>query len=166
VGEANVDTKLTGTVNWPRGDTVDKFAREVEKVGTLLRYGSVLAIDPASISVGWAYFENGELQKSGVWDLGKSRPVNLRLQDLLKQLQQLKTPDVLVLERIRGPGAYDQLKYAVGVVQAAVVTPNMVLCPIPVWKAYSKQDPNYTVKGDQADAEVIGAATIEFSKVV
>jgi Holliday junction resolvasome RuvABC endonuclease subunit len=161
-----VETKLKGPVYWPRGKLVDKFAADVRRLGHLLRYGSVLAIDPASISVGWAYFENGELKDSGTFNLGKTRPINLRLQDLLKHLQHLPTPDVLVLEQIKGPGAYDQLKYAVGVTQAAVVTPNMVLCPIPVWKAYAKQDENYTVKGDQADAEVIGAATIEFSRVV
>lgn len=119
----------------------------------------MLAIDPASGATsqpGWAAFSQGKLLKSGTLQLPRGMPIQQRLRELFKALS-LSSPDVLVIERIRGSMAHEHLKWSVGVSIAATCASVVIEMPVSTWKKHA--GPNH-VKSDVNDAEAIGHCLI------
>lgn len=133
--------------------------------------GTVLAIDPSSGAynrgkreqshVGYALYRAGVLIDSGIVEMdGRALPdIWDRLRDLHDCLStQFETPDVLVMEKIRGSFAHEYLKFSIPVIALAVRAPIVLEVNISTWKKYAGSEHQ---KSDEADAIAIGAALIK-----
>jgi hypothetical protein len=140
-----------------------EFAKKCRKHAPIILSGRILAIDPASGGTslpGYAFYEAGELKDSGVIKLDQKAPFQNRLHELSQSYFELcggVTPDVLVVEKIRGPRAHIYLKWAVGITIAAVNANVNLECPHATWFRYKPDD---YVKSDKMDAECIGRAAV------
>lgn len=126
--------------------------------------GNMLAIDPASKSVGWAYYQEGELADSGTIEVPGKLPVQERLHELYRVVYNgLKDimPDVLVIERIRASNAHINLLWAVGTIIAACPAKVVIECNVSTWKKFC---PNDYEKTDENDAIMIGHAAVECTR--
>ena len=121
--------------------------------------GSMLAIDPGSNSLGWAWYINGELVISGEYKATAGAAPHKRLTQIMEQLSVWTSPDILVIEELFSRCVHS-LVWSVG---AAIVTTkpkNMVEVPIKVWHDFKPM--NYT-KTDELDALLIGKAAIYYA---
>jgi hypothetical protein len=142
---------------WGKGKTIDKAVKDIEKFADIILNGTVLVIDPASRSLGFATFSAGVLQEKGTL-ISKKGDINLRLQDLATQLQvKCKNVDLLAVEQIRGSHAHDYLKWSIGMAVSNVRAPNFVEVPIHFWKKVVGEDYE---KNDANDAETMGKVLI------
>jgi hypothetical protein len=137
---------------------VNPYKRLIQAYKAKLLTGRVLAIDPGSISPGWALFEGGLLKDAGTKDLGKAASIYSRLPRLHSELADW-LPDVLVIEQIRGSMAHEYLKWSVGVAIAAANTSCVIELPIHEWQKFSKNKASY-FKDDTQDAIIIGETAI------
>jgi hypothetical protein len=150
-------------VNWPKG-----YGTLYEKIRTYmdeLTTGLVVAVDPASgtsSKPGVAIFRAGKLEWSGEINLNKHNTIFSRMDKLYVALKEVvkEQPDILLVEEIHKSIAHEHLMWAVGVTCAALA-PKIAGLEIPIqyWKALAKISKEY-VKGDQKDAEMIGASVI------
>src|SRR5574343_1533553 len=99
---------------------VAKIAKIIKKHDNLILGGNMLAIDPASHSLGYAYYKKGQLIDKGTLEAPSRLSIHGRLLWLntnLKLLQdQHGVVDVLIVEEIRGRMAHAYLMWAVGMV--------------------------------------------------
>ena len=158
---------MNDEIIWPKGYTI--FYRRIRDLADLLMNGSVLAIDPSSGGTslpGFAVYEGGELQSSGVITFPKpKRDIYQRLAFLYDKVHAIMPlpPDILIIEEVHKSISGADLQYAIGVTTAAVRAPVTLQLPINVWKALAKTRPGYA-KSDTADAELIGEAAILLAK--
>lgn len=124
--------------------------------------GYLLAVDPASVSLGYALFQSGILVKSGSiqakGDIGK-RLAKLTT-ELKKQVEDVEI-DVLAIEFLRGGVGHNYLIWSAGAVVSSVLADHVVEVHSQSWKklitkAYKKSDEN--------DAIMIGKFVVELCK--
>ena len=136
-------------------------AKEIKMLDNLILTGTVLAIDPASKSVGYALYHKGELVKNGTLE-APGRNVTRRLAWLYDQLSAYQGKiDLLAIEEIRGRMAHTHLIWAVGLIVAAIRPDEMVEVPITMWKALCP--PNY-IKSDANDAAKMGEVIMNIAR--
>ena len=141
---------------WTNGKTGITVVKGIEAHADIISTGMLLAIDPASKSMGWALYAQGNFIEKGTI-VSKKKNVNDRLQDigaqLHAQLKKFKFIDILAIEKIRGSRAHDYLKWAIGMSIVTVHAPRFVEVPVQFWKQIIPED---YVKNDENDAEMIG----------
>jgi len=147
-------------VTWPVGKEKARIGKACRQHHELILGGSVLAIDPASRSMGWAIFRKGELEDSGTYTVA-GKLAEVRLQKLRELLWGWEV-NVLAVEKIRGP-AHNALYWSVGVTAVSVDYDAMVEVPISFWKVLAKQDPQYE-KTDENDAVKIGETVVRLAR--
>ena len=155
--------------------------KEVRKHRNLLATGIVLAIDPSCGSSysdpGYAVYSAGELQKSGIISLNKSRDLPYRLQQLRQMILALadrENPDALVVEhipprRFGGNGsatAHSSLLQAMGVSLASTNAPVIIRVRPRDWQKLASPVWNRNMKSDIADAEAIGWSVINLAQEI
>ena len=109
---------------------------------------------------GWAVYHKGKLVGSGTIAIPGGQPVQDRLSFLYKHLAK-QSPDVLVVERIRGSRAHEFLHWAVGVTVAATCPLVVLEIPIATWK---KRAGKNHVKSDENDAKAMGQAVVDIAR--
>lgn len=146
-----------------------KFCRDILRHKNAVLEGTVLCLDPASGGTsqpGWAYISGGELVASGSLALCKG-DITDRLVDLLEKLSyplfKYGSPDLLVIEELRGRMVHPYLHWSAGVTVVAVNAEAVLEIPITCWKAFAAADPNYA-KGDEADARAFAHACIGLAR--
>lgn len=146
---------------------MSKLHHALEQHGELLKTGTVLSIDPSSGSQnsqpGYAIFEKGKLQDSGIIRIKARVALYNRLYELAEALRHdFIKPDLLITEGISiimsgsgfaGPGMVS-LQRAIGVVQSCFSAPCLEVAPV-TWRKYI---PSEYKKTDENDAIMIGAA--------
>lgn len=63
----------------------------------------ILSLDTASVHTGWAFYIDGKYNKSGVINLSKIKDVNIRIKEMIKNVELLIStyePDCVVVEDI------------------------------------------------------------------
>lgn len=157
---------MKSKVRWPTGKTINKLASQCREYAYHILNMSILAVDPASVTTGWAMYEGGKLTESGVWDLNKKNPMQERLQRLDQYVHDVGTVEILCIEDAsHAYMSHKYLSYAMGTVIGATDSNTAILWPTVMWKPYAAITPGY-VKSDESDAIVIGASLIEFTKYV
>lgn len=136
-----------------------KFQASLRPHRTSILTDSVLAIDPASISLGWAWFQEGELVISGEYTAPRTMSPHKRLPVIMDQLTAWTKTKTLVIERMFRYNP--SLVWSVGSTIVTIRPDVMLEMPVRVWKAFC--DDSYE-KSDQADAEMIGKALIYLAK--
>lgn len=154
-------------INWPNGYA--DYYKRVRHYQHSLTQGSVVALDPASggsSMPGYAVFRGGEFVQGGTLELPRKLSIDRRLRALHAKVTRLvddELPAVFLIELIRGQFAHVHLQWSVGVALAAGAAPTSIEVPIKVWRALAATQPDY-VKGDAADARLIGESTILIAK--
>lgn len=136
-----------------------KFQATLRPYRTSILTDSILAIDPASISLGWAWFQHGILIISGEYTVPRTMSPHKRLPMLMDQLTDWTKTDVMVIEKMFRYNA--SLVWSVGATIVTIRPDIMIEMPVRVWQAF--RDDDYE-KSDQADAELIGKALIYLAK--
>ena len=143
------------------------FASTVTAHAAAVLRGRMLVIDPASggtSHAGYAVYRAGKLEEYGVVQVTKGAKIQARLRELYDTLAADETPDILVIERIRGARAHEYLRWSVGVAVAAVNAPVTLEVPVSVWKKYVKTLANYAGKADDEDARYMGEAVVQLAR--
>lgn len=101
----------------------------------------ILYVDPASISTGWALFENGKLKKSGTVAVDKKLPVFLRLFQIAKAYKKLRlNPDEIHIEQlVRNTHIYTH--WSVSVIALSMFRRNVKVdadIPISSWQKFTE----------------------------
>ena len=132
--------------------------------------GKCLSIDPSSGAYdrktgqktvgGWALFDKGQLQSSGVYEV-QGNDKAARLVSLNKVFrEEFSDPvDVLVLEDIWGYIASQALVQACGIIIGNVGTPRVIELNVSTWKAVATRLGGWE-KGDESDAIYMGVAAM------
>lgn len=150
-------------IKWPLGSHQYTFKKKVEEHKDKILNGKILSIDPATISLGYAVAKNGKVVDYGKIILDNKLPINIRLRELMKILQDDEKYDVLVVELIRGKMSHVYLKFAVGVIMAAARAPVAIEVPIQSWKAVAGR--GYK-KDDDKDAEMMALTVIRLAQEI
>lgn len=101
----------------------------------------ILYVDPASISTGWALFENGKLQASGTVAVDKKMPVFLRLHHIYKAYKKLRlSPHEIHIEQlVRNTHIYTH--WSVSVIALSMFRRNVQVdadIPISSWQKFAE----------------------------
>lgn len=152
---------------WPTG--LVSFYKDLSRVAPKVLYGTLVTVDPSIGSrdsqPGYAVFEKGVLSMSGTMAIDHKLSVYKRAR-LLHEMFSLMLPappDVLGIERLPTSFANVRCIWSAGITVAAMNATQTIEICIPFWKAYAKTRPKY-VKGDEADAVVMGEALIAYCK--
>jgi hypothetical protein len=129
-----------------------------ENADTIL-VGTVLCIDPASNSVGYAIYKKGKFIDGGKVVARAKAPIYERLEEIARKLPQV-TPDVLIIELVRSSTGHIYMCWAVGAIIAHYGVSTIEL-PHRLWKNII--DDKY-VKDDDVDARYMGKYVIEIAK--
>jgi len=118
--------------------------------------GTVLSIDPASKSLGYAIFEGGIQVEAGTLKTSEKQPVGRRLFDLLDQLEDVirdyRPIDIMLIELVRSSTGHIFLTWAAGMAVAASDAPVVIEIPEKMWK---KTIDDQWFKCDVQDAKYI-----------
>ena len=100
----------------------------------------ILYVDPASISTGWALFENGKLVSSGTVAVDKKMPVFLRLYHIYKSYKKLRlSPNEIHIEQlVRNTHIYTH--WSVSVIALSMFRRNVQVdadVPIASWQKFT-----------------------------
>ena len=100
----------------------------------------ILYVDPASISTGWALFENGKLVSSGTVAVDKKMPVFLRLYHIYKSYKKLRlSPNEIHIEQlVRNTHIYTH--WSVSVIALSMFRRNVQVdadVPIASWQKFA-----------------------------
>lgn len=100
----------------------------------------ILYVDPASISTGWALFENGKLKQSGTIAADKSLSVFLRLHNIAKAYKRLRLyPDEIHIEQlVRNTHIYTH--WSVSIIALSMFRRNVKVdadIPISSWQKFT-----------------------------
>lgn len=148
-------------IKWPRGLQMATLKKLAQQHRYKILNGTMLAIDPASINVGYAVTKKGEVVETGTINLNPRAEIHHRLQELVNILRADGQYDVLAIELIRGKMAHAYLNFSVGAILGAVNTDVFMEVPINAWKALAGS--NHT-KSDANDAEMIAKTVITIAK--
>lgn len=135
-----------------KGDHI-KTAKKIQKHKDEV-LGSFLAIDPASRSMGWAYFMNGSLIDSGTVEA--KGDVHQRLAVMYHFVEEFDI-DAMAIEFIGGARAHRYLSWACGAIAAAQPDVPLIEVKTNLWKKFVDKD--YT-KDDEEDAKCIGRCVV------
>lgn len=114
----------------------------------------VLYVDPASISSGWALFENGKLVDSGTVAVDKKLPIFLRLYHIFKAYKRLRlSPHEIHIEQlVRNTHIYTH--WSVSIIAISMFRRNVQVdadIPIASWQKFAdwkgKKKPLENYKG-------------------
>lgn len=148
-------------IKWPNGRDTAKLRAFAKAHRDLIMGGTILAIDPASKSAGYAIFNCGILQESGALEV--EGPISQRLNDLFYAIVDLGVePDIMTVETIRKTG-HLYLRWSCGTVVAAADATHTVEIPTNQWRTLAP--PDY-VKSDAGDAELMGLVLIEYAREI
>jgi len=120
---------------------------------------TVLCIDPASNSVGYAIYKKGKFVEGGKIVARAKAPIYERLEEIARKLPQV-TPDVVIIELVRSSTGHVYMVWAVGTIIAHYGV-STIEVPHRLWK--NTIDDKY-VKDDDVDAKYIGKYVIEIAK--
>lgn len=120
---------------------------------------TLLAIDPASRSIGYAYYEDGELYDSGSFEA--KGDINKRLADIQEFLYTKFAPEVLAIEFIGTSTGHKYLSWSCGAIAAAFPDARLFEIKTNLWSKWRGKD---YLKTDEADAIGIGKCVIEIAK--
>ena len=130
------------------------IALEILKHKNAIQMGTVLIIDPASISLGYCIIQDGKEMDAG--ELVARGPISQRLNSLHDQLEEVLKHyhpiDVLLIELVRTGTGSRELGWGAGNSIGPANTPVTIEIPFAMWK--NVQDENYT-KSDVNDARYI-----------
>lgn len=147
--------------------------KQIERFGPLLTQGSLVALDPSSASrqslPGFSVWKAGVLIDSGLIDVHHAQALNSRLFSIANTLRtEFEEPDLVVTELISSyMGGFSKsimnLQRSVGVIMSIWDRPLVEVSPI----TWHKRTPEGYVKGDEADAIMIGwtAVQIAFERI-
>lgn len=156
-------------IKWPTGKRKDykKLLDFCQNFESAILDDHLVAIDPGSKNLGWASFQRGKLESSGVVCADPKSPAHVRLRSMYDQLTYLFTPfpKLVAMEKIRGIGSSHVLVWSVGVLQTAIRSSIVVEVPINFWKVLALLDPEYK-KSDEADAIKIGQVLVTFAQEI
>lgn len=101
----------------------------------------ILYVDPASISTGWALFENGKLKRSGTVAVDKKMSIFLRLFHIAKAYKKLRLqPDEIHIEQlVRNTHIYTH--WSVSVIALSMFRRNVKVdadIPIASWQKFTE----------------------------
>lgn len=149
----------------PKGKDTDYLLLQVQEHRDRILNGTMLVIDPASISMGFALYRGGKLVKSGKISTSNRKhkrtiPAEIRLKALMKKMDFRKT-DLLAIERIRGKMAPYALYWSVGAVITNHKYDDLIEVPIFSWKEFVAHD---YFKDDEQDALTMGTTLIEIAE--
>lgn len=130
----------------------------IKESADVILTGTMLCIDPASISVGYALYVKGKLTTSGKVKATPKMPIHTRLDEIVSSLPPL-SPDLVIIELVRSPG-HIYLCWSAGAIIAHYGTP-LIEIPQRLWK--NAQDSKY-FKDDEMDAKYMGKYVIEIAK--
>jgi len=128
-----------------------KTAKSIIKLKDTILNGTLLAIDPASKSVGYAVFEKGELHISGSYKASGS--IGPRLKEIGDFLVQFEDPDVLAIEKVRTHSGHHMLTWGAGHAVGAVGAETTIEITCSMWKKVAGAQ---HIKSDENDAIAIG----------
>lgn len=143
-------------------DKRSQLAKSVVQHADIITDGLWISFDPsAGNRTGYAVWNRGELIESGVLVLSSGpQTVESRLYRLRRtMLDKFLPPQLIVVEMINfsaGGKSSGALQKAIGVMMTAWEVPCLEVAPS-TWKKYLNLFPKY-VKGDEADARMIGEA--------
>ena len=149
------------TIKWPKGSHMQNFRKHVQDNLDTILTGTILAIDPGSVRLGYAVANKGEIVDHGTIELDQRASINNRLQDIVNTLQKDKSYDILAVEMIRGQMAHVFLKFSVGAVMGGAKAPVCIEVPIHAWKAVAGKEHKKT---DADDAFQIANTLITLAK--
>jgi hypothetical protein len=142
---------------YPRLDQ-RKFSIQIKPYAKTIMTGSMLAVDPGSQSMGWAWFTQGNLVISGEYKARPGAP-HRRLIEIAEQLSEWTKPDILVIEKMYKFNP--PLIWSVGTAITVTKPELMLEIPIKLWKDLI--DDQYT-KTDRNDAILLGKVAIHYAK--
>lgn len=149
-----------GEIKWGGGKQGPGIVKNIKSMGQIVDTGTVLAIDPASKSLGYALYDCGVLVEKGKL-ISKYKQIERRLRDLSRQLKnKFKRVDILAVEKIRGSMAHEYLRWSIGMAVTSIDSDVMVEIPINFWKKLVEE--GYT-KDDDNDAELIGLVVVKIA---
>lgn len=136
-----------------------KAADAIYKVRDKILTGTMMAIDPGSNSLGYAWYNNGELVESGV--ITKKGSIGERLAHVVSQLGKYQVPDVVITEFVRTNTGHVYLTWASGAAVAALGAKDTIEVHTGLWKKLITAS---YVKNDENDAVAIGALAVAIAK--
>jgi len=141
-----------------------KIAKQLQKHRELIQKGTMLSIDPGSRSPGWALWMSGRKIDSGT--IATKGNISERLAQISDYIEGLPQADIVVIEKIgmiaKGTAqAHRYLFWSLGAIAGAARCKVLVEVPQNLWIKYRTKD---YVKGDEADAIMIGKAAKEITK--
>ena len=146
-----------------------KTAKMVKKNKKAILTGYMLAIDPGSVSSGWALFKRGTLLASGTFKTKSRFPIQ-RMQEIREYYSGFRGVDVLAMEYIHEPNektvmsSYTKLLKSVGALAATIKFKFCVeIAPI-VWQSIYTPKVGRKTKSDENDAVGVGMALIMMAK--
>ena len=146
-------------INWPRGKDSTKIRKFAERYSDLIMSGTVLAIDPASKSAGYAVYKCGVLMDSGTLECDGL--ISQRLNDMFYMIAEKEIkPDILCIETIRH-NAHLYLRWSCGMLVAAADAEHVVEIPTNQWRVLA---PEGYEKTDEGDAKLIGEVLITYAR--
>ena len=154
---------MTKKIKFPKGIWHKRFRKDIADNLDIILNGKLLIIDPASVSLGYAVVDAGEVIESGSILLDGKAPIHLRLRDIVETLNQDDEYAVLGVELIRGNFAHAYLKFAVGAVMAGANAKVCIEIPIQSWHPLREAD---YVKSDALDAELMAKTMITLAKEI
>lgn len=171
-------TKKRKTVSKGPKTPSSKLEQAIAQYANELLSGTILAIDPSSGSAnsqpGYAIYQAGQLQDSGLVRIRSGDAVHNRLHRLARSLREDFTkPDLLVTENIPpfmgdGPGAafatrnVISLHQSVGVVMSIWDVPVLQVSP----RSWRSLVPDNYLKSDENDAIMLGWTAIHKAKLL
>lgn len=157
------------SIAWPQG--LPTFYQRLRANSGVVLHGTLVTLDPSIGSrdsqTGYAMFYQGRMQLSGRVFVDPKADVYKRTRILYETLATLlpSPPDVLGIEGLPTSFANVKTIWAAALAIAATDAVVTIELPIPFWKAYAKAKAGY-VKGDEADAIVMGEAMIAYLREV
>lgn len=141
-----------------------KIASKIKEIEHIIKNGRSIAIDPASVNMGYAIIENGEIVKSGVFTAPKNASIGNRLAIIKTKIEREGPFDACFIEFVRGGRmGHIYLVWSAGVAAAAANAIHTHEIRISMWKKLAELDESYT-KSDENDAIKIAEVVLDCIK--
>ena len=134
-----------------------KEAVNILKRKELILGGTMIAIDPSSLSMGYAVFKQGKLVENNV--ITAKGNIGFRLNKLCEMLPDI-SPDVVIVEKVRSNTGHIYLTWSTG---AAVARYPAFICEVAFYAWKKNVGADYE-KSDARDALEIGNFAITLCK--
>lgn len=157
-------------------NTKSKTYQKIKPLAKLITTGKLLCVDPSTGSQssmpGFAWYNKGELEESGVIEVDARLNRSLRLYEISRTIkEEFPKPDILIVEyippvRYKGgmnSNALMALQKAIGAIMAAHPFENLLEIPEAAWRSHK---PEKYIKSDEWDAITLGICAINIAKQV